>query len=210
MVAAILFGLLFVAVLSCAVVFVFYILSPALKRQQIPFERPLVSESEVRIKPSEVEKYQKADRKRAIVFCSGEKNLVEKRFDYAGPKSCALFNSIFDGEADCKFGCLGFGDCVKECSRHAISVEGKIAVVNELCNGCGKCVSACPKKIIKIVSSSAEREILCSSARSENTTCPAFLTESKIEIVPERYFQFWKMCYRMLAGKKKEIKNKEN
>ena len=47
MIAAILFGLLFIIVVSFVCVFIFYILSPSLKKQEIPFEHSLISETEL-------------------------------------------------------------------------------------------------------------------------------------------------------------------
>lgn len=198
MVAAILLGLLFIIVLSFVIVFVFHVLSPSLRRQNVPFERTLVSEGEIRIKPSQVELYAPQNGKRAAVFCSPEKNCVRKQFDYSGPKSCALFHSLYDSERDCTWSCIGFGDCVRSCTRGALSVENETAVVNGLCNGCGKCIDSCPKSIIKLVPSESGSLVLCSAQFSEATECPAFLAEADSSPKKaKRGFQIWKMCYKL-------------
>lgn len=198
MVAAILLGLLFIIAVSFVIVFIFHVLAPSLKRQDVPFERSLISENEIRIKPSQVEQYAPPNGRKAAVFCSAEKSRVKKRFVYSGPKSCALFHSLYDSEHDCKWSCIGFGDCVRSCSRGALFIENETAVVNELCNGCGKCIDSCPKSIIKLVPSESGSLVLCSAPFSETTGCPAFLAETDSGLKKaKRGFQFWKMCCKL-------------
>lgn len=85
----------------------------------------------------------------AIVSCGGNCNVTGKRFDYHGTPSCEACNSLYSGNGDCAYGCLGFGDCVRSCPYGAISIENGIAVIHrELCTGCGICVSKCPKHLI--------------------------------------------------------------
>lgn len=87
--------------------------------------------------------------KAAVVSCSGCPDATGVKYDYAGTKSCVACNAFYAGEGDCRFSCLGFGDCVKACQFGAISVQDGIAVVdNEKCTGCMMCADACPKGII--------------------------------------------------------------
>jgi len=52
----------------------------------------------------------------------------------------------------CKYGCLGYGDCVKACPFDAIHIVNGIAKVDrEKCVGCGACASACPNSVISII-----------------------------------------------------------
>jgi len=47
--------------------------------------------------------------------------------------------------------CTGCGLCVKDCSRHAIGMEGgKAKKVNDNCNLCGHCIAVCPTKAVSI------------------------------------------------------------
>ncbi len=194
MVAAILFGLLFIVVVSFVCVFIFYILSPSLEKQEIPFKNPLISETEL-LEKSGFENFALPTENKAVVLCSPEKNCGSKRLDYNGPKNCALFFSIFDTEYNCKYICAGFGDCVKSCPRGALSIKNKTAVVNSLCNGCGKCIDSCPHKIIKLVSALTKKAVLCNSTFSEKTECSDFLAEKEILPFDKRCFKFWKKCY---------------
>lgn len=194
MIAAILFGLLFIIVVSFVCVFIFYILSPSLKKQEIPFENSLISETEL-LEKSSFEEFPAATENKAIVLCSPEKKCGEKRIDYNGPKNCALFFSAFDTEYNCKFICAGFGDCIKSCPRGALSIKNKTAVVSSLCNGCGKCIDSCPHKIIKLIPATTKKAAFCNSPFSEKTECSEFLAEKEILPLDKRGFKFWKKCY---------------
>ena len=181
MIFTILIMILFLIVVSVVFVFIFDMLVSSLRAQNISFNKPIFSENEIRVKPSLMETYDKIDDKKAIVMCSPKKEISEKRFNYDGPKNCALFTSMTETEHDCKYGCIGFGDCVSACSRNAIQVINGTAVVNSLCNGCGKCIAVCPKKIIKLVPLSTKNAVLCSAEFTEKSGCSEYLKESEIE-----------------------------
>jgi ferredoxin len=56
------------------------------------------------------------------------------------------------GALDCKYGCLGFGDCIKVCPTKAISIkQGKVYIDVKKCIGCGKCEKACPRNLFELV-----------------------------------------------------------
>ncbi len=198
MIAAILFGLLFLIVISAVVVFIFEVLLPALKAQNVTLERTMFSESEIRIKPVFVEKYAKANGKKACVMCSSSKKVSARRFVYSAEKSCKMFDGVVDSEHDCRFGCIGFGDCMKSCTRGAITIINGTAVVNSLCNGCGKCIDRCPRKIIKLVPSTQEKAVLCSAAYDLSTQCSSYLAEENIAGRDNPVFFLWKKCYKLI------------
>jgi Na+-translocating ferredoxin:NAD+ oxidoreductase RNF subunit RnfB len=85
----------------------------------------------------------------ARVRCNGGKK-SSYRYEYVGLKKCSGANLLAGGNKECRFGCLGFGDCVKICPFDAIHLnKNNIPVVDgSKCVACGKCVAACPKKII--------------------------------------------------------------
>ncbi|MGN0728346.1 4Fe-4S binding protein [Treponema sp.] len=195
MVAAVLFGILFIISVSFVCVFVFYILSPSLKKQNIPFESPLVSETELLSEIKSEKDSENLSEKRAVVLCSPEKKCGENRLNYSGSKNCALFFSVFDTEYSCRYMCAGFGDCVKSCSRGAISIKNKTAVVNKLCNGCGKCIESCPHGLIKLVFAREEKVVRCAAPVLEKVDCSAFLSDREPAAEEKRDFKFWKKCY---------------
>ena len=113
-------------------------------------------------------------RKVALVRCSGEKrydksgNLVagaKIKAEYEGFKDCAAASKIGgNGPLSCKFGCLGFGTCVKACKYDAISVVNGVAKVNEdRCVGCMACAAACPRNLIVPVEPKRNVVIACAS-----------------------------------------------
>ena len=113
-------------------------------------------------------------RKVALVRCSGEKhydsqgNLVsgaKTKAEYEGFKDCVAASKIGgNGPLSCKFGCLGFGTCVKACKYDAISVVNGVARVNEdRCVGCLACAAVCPRQLIVPVEPNRNVVIACNS-----------------------------------------------
>jgi len=89
----------------------------------------------------------------AVVRCNGSHKNCQRTNTYDGAKSCAIANSLYIGETDCSFGCLGFGDCVTACLFDAIHIKpetGLPEVDEDKCTACGTCVKACPKGIIEL------------------------------------------------------------
>ena len=119
-------------------------------------------------------KAEEVTRKVALVRCSGEKrydksgNLVagaKLKAEYEGFHDCIAASKIGgNGPLSCKFGCLGFGTCVKACKYGAISVVNGVAKVNEdRCVGCMACAAACPRQLIIPVEPKRNVVIACAS-----------------------------------------------
>ena len=113
-------------------------------------------------------------RKVALVRCSGTKsydkdgNLVSGarvKANYEGFKDCLAASKVGgSGPLSCKFGCLGFGTCVKACKYDAIKIVNGVAKVNEdRCMGCMACAAACPRKLIVPVEPKRNVVIACAS-----------------------------------------------
>ena len=113
-------------------------------------------------------------RKVALVRCSGEKiynkdgNLIygaKFKGNYEGPQDCLAASKVGGrGPLSCKFGCLGYGNCVKACKYGAISIQNGVAVVDEdLCTGCMACAAACPRELIVPVTPDQNVVIACHS-----------------------------------------------
>lgn len=101
-------------------------------------------------------------KKHAVVLCQGNNENCHTSFDYQGVKSCAAAAGFYGGPSACKYGCMGFGDCVEACQFGAIHVEDGLSIVDESkCTGCGACAEACPKHIISIVDAGKKAEVLC-------------------------------------------------
>ena len=113
-------------------------------------------------------------RRVALVRCSGARtydkdgNLTRGakiKAEYEGFKDCLSASKVGgNGPVACKYGCLGFGTCVKACKYGAISVKDGVAVVDEdLCVGCMVCANACPRNLIIPVEPGRNVVIACAS-----------------------------------------------
>jgi Na+-translocating ferredoxin:NAD+ oxidoreductase RNF subunit RnfB len=106
--------------------------------------------------------------KRAIVHCrahTGDKTFYAK---YQGIPTCTAANALPNVQA-CKFGCLGFGDCVAVCRFDALHIiDGLAAVDYEKCTGCGACSKACPRGLIEMVPFTCENMMAVACKNREN------------------------------------------
>ncbi len=102
----------------------------------------------------------------AVVFCQGNADNASAKMIYSGVSSCAMAAQLFGGPKDCVYGCLGLGDCQRECPYGAISICNGVARIDiNLCKACKKCVAACPKKLIELVPvSKATAVVLCKNS----------------------------------------------
>ena len=89
----------------------------------------------------------------AFVPCSGAEGVAVKRFNYSGPQDCQAA-MLFGGKSnkECRFACIGLGNCARACKFGAMHIVNGVAKVDrDKCVGCMACADACPKKIIEKV-----------------------------------------------------------
>jgi len=110
--------------------------------------------------------------KRPIIHCRARTEDKTTLAKYQGIQTCISANALANVQA-CKFGCLGFGDCVEACKFDALHIADGLAVVDFLkCTGCGACSRACPRNLIEMVPFSQENmmTVACSSRENGKTT----------------------------------------
>ena len=108
--------------------------------------------------------------KQATVRCLGSDDNADTRMDYVGIASCAAAQ-LLGGHTDCRFGCMGLGDCVAACAFEAIRVCNGLAQVDpEKCTGCGRCAEACPRGLIELAPKKRRAVVLCSNCDSARDT----------------------------------------
>jgi len=109
---------------------------------------------------------------RPIVFCRS--HTPDRLFyaTYSGIDRCTTANAMANVQA-CKFGCLGFGDCVRACKFDALHIVDGLATVDyDKCTGCGACSKACPRNLIEMVPFTHEpmMVVACRSREDGKTT----------------------------------------
>ncbi|MBQ4074032.1 MAG: RnfABCDGE type electron transport complex subunit B [Clostridia bacterium] len=111
----------------------------------------------------------------ARVLCQGEKGIAKDRYLYDGYKSCASAAGLAGGPKDCRFACIGLGDCQDKCAFDAITMKNGIAVIDpDKCTSCGACVKACPRSVIKLMPLSQKVIVRCRNsdvARVAKASC---------------------------------------
>ena len=110
--------------------------------------------------------------KRTVIHCHA--HIADKTFyaKYQGIQTCTAANAVSNAQA-CRFGCLGFGDCVKSCKFGALRiVDGLSTVDYEKCTGCGACVKACPRSLFAMTPFPNPNiiTVACSSRENGKTT----------------------------------------
>lgn len=101
----------------------------------------------------------------ARVLCRGGNNETIPKADYRGIKTCIAAHLTFGGDKLCRYGCLGYGDCVSSCPFDAIQIDdnGLPRVNEDKCTGCGNCEEICPRSIIEIHPANHNLFIFCKS-----------------------------------------------
>ncbi len=109
---------------------------------------------------------------RPIVRCRAHTGDRTHYAAYHGIERCTAANALTTAQA-CKFGCLGFGDCVQACQFGALRIVNGLATVNyQKCTGCGACAKACPRDLIAMVPFHHDpmMTVACSSSENGKTT----------------------------------------
>lgn len=100
----------------------------------------------------------------AFVHCLGDCEKKTFKHEYQGIETCAAAKTLYGGEADCTYGCLGYGDCARVCPVDAICIENGIAHVDpRKCIGCGLCAKTCPNNVIGLIDDIEKAVITCNN-----------------------------------------------
>jgi electron transport complex protein RnfB len=89
----------------------------------------------------------------AVLLCNGTPEYRPRTSKYNGASDCRISHSLYLGETDCSYGCMGYGDCVRVCSFEAIYMDATTelpVIIDDKCVSCGVCVKACPRKLIEL------------------------------------------------------------
>lgn len=196
--------LLFTAILiiiSLFIIFLTEVFIPALKKQTKIDDSMLLLRTEHKFSKLETTEEFKEIQERAIVLCNCNKTFAKNSgLSLSRGQSCAVINSIYRSVNDCKFSCIGLGDCIKSCKQEAISLVNGTAVINNLCIGCGECISSCPKNIIKLVPVSQKEIVKCNNAEQALTSCDSYNKNESVSYPEKKGFKIWESCCKMLKN----------
>ncbi|MEL4106794.1 Fe-S cluster domain-containing protein [Oscillospiraceae bacterium WX1] len=101
----------------------------------------------------------------AHIRCAGNKDKAKFAYEYTGVKECGAASMLHFGPKECKYGCVGFGNCVAVCNFGALVMndDGLPVVDKAKCTGCGACEKACPKAVILMLPLDAHVKVDCNS-----------------------------------------------
>ena len=115
------------------------------------------------------------EHKTACVMCQGVSGEAKDKYQYDGYQSCLAAAGMAGGPKDCRFACLGLGDCVNKCKFGAISIKNGVAVVDpDKCTACGTCVETCPRHVISLLPRSQKVAVRChntDNAKAARAVC---------------------------------------
>lgn len=101
----------------------------------------------------------------ARVICQGECGVSKERYVYDGYKSCQMAAQMVGGPKQCRYACVGLGDCVDVCKFDAIHIENGLAVIDqEKCTACGLCEKTCPRHVIHLKPKDASVLVRCQNS----------------------------------------------
>ena len=197
MILKIILLILFSLLLILLSFFTLYILLPSITKSDKHKEDPLVPLHLSPVILPKEKKYVPSDKK-AFVLCSCDKKCKLDRSLINTEYTCIMAKTVFGSSLDCKFACLGLGDCAKICPQEAIIIKNMTAIITNNCCGCGKCVSICPQNIIDLIPTDTKKALICGNDSDEITSCSKYKSEENISWNDKKDFKIWEYCYRII------------
>lgn len=199
MILTILFLCLIFIISTVLISFLSQVFAPAVKKQTKLADDMLFHKIEHKFEKLSDNEETEEVTQRAYVLCSCNKTFSEqKNYSLNKEVSCSVIFTAYKSLNDCKYSCIGLGDCLKKCSQEAIYIENGTAKINEMCTGCGKCVSSCPKNLIKMVPVTEKEIVVCNNNDQSLTSCSALKKVETIEYPQKKEFKIWKFWYKLL------------
>ena len=119
----------------------------------------------------EVDSHREAQK--AVLLCQGAREVAGEVAIYQGLKDCKAAQLLGNSFKGCRYGCLGFGNCVRICPFEAMTMDeekGLPIIIEDKCTGCGKCVEECPRSLIALFPAREQVVEVCVSLASPRET----------------------------------------
>lgn len=197
MILAIILFVLIVLLLTLVIFFSLYVLLPSIHIEEKNSTDPIIAKEKRKFILPEEMVFDNNPNK-AIVMCSCNKTFKNEPQIINKQYTCLMAKSVYGSGFDCKFACIGLGDCVKVCPQNSISIVNRTAIISNNCCGCGKCLEVCPQKIIKLIPKTTQTLILCSNQDTNMTTCSHNQKEEKVQWNDKKDFKIWDFCYKLI------------
>ncbi len=205
MILQIILLILIILILSIIILFSFYIFLPSLNADYNKND-PIISTKEKDFFTKEKPEPKRSSKK-AVVLCSCGKKFLNDKSSFNEAYTCFMVKNMSGSGSDCKYACIGLGDCLKVCAQNAIIIKNDTAVITNSCCGCGRCAEICPQKIIKLVPRGTSNIVTCNNTDINSfTTCSEKQKEEKIEWIAKKDFKIWAYCYRIIERVNKIFK----
>lgn len=198
MILSIVLLVLLILVISLIILFCFYVFLPSINLEDKNNEDSIIPKNNKTFIIPEDTVFENNDYK-AFVLCNCKKETKLQRIDFNEGHSCFMAKNTYGTGLDCKYACIGLGDCAKVCPQQAIFFENTTAVISNNCCGCGKCIEVCPQKIIKLIDKKTQKLVVCDNNHEELTSCNKHLVEENISWPDKKDFKIWAYCYKILS-----------
>ena len=134
MILSIILLILITLLVSLLIMFSYYILLPSINIEEKNNDDPLIPNKTKIFLIPDYKLHEKSEF-RALVMCSCNKDTVLKRTNFNENYSCFMIINKYGTGIDCKYACIGLGDCAKVCTQNAIVIKNKTAVITNNCIG---------------------------------------------------------------------------
>jgi Na+-translocating ferredoxin:NAD+ oxidoreductase subunit B len=116
-----------------------------------------------KIMGNEFDEFQKKEKMVAQRYCNGGKKESKIKFEYKSIKTCKAAILVNNGNKQCVYSCLGFGDCSLVCPVNAIIMDKNDLpnIDKDKCIGCEKCVLECPRSVLHMAPKKSRVHVRC-------------------------------------------------
>ena len=188
-----------VLILSLLISFTFFVLQPSIESKNGIFDNLIINLREMFAFKVERKRNISVSEKKAFIIHQKNRDIHSQPLDFNVMYTCKMLKSLYFTDKSYRFVCMGQGDCLKVCEQKAISFEGELPVVNQMCCGCKKCQDVCPQNLIVMVKKDVESLEKADGLEDDILlACEKGIIEKKVIWKPKKHFKLWAYCYKII------------